>query len=294
MIKQTSTRRTFLKNLTFGAATLPLAASQPAFGAPAGTSAGKQETHYIRLGVASYSLRKFSRTEAIRMIREIGTEYVNIKSFHLPLDSTPNEIRQGRREFEQAGLSIVGGGTISMRDDSDEAIRRCFEYAALAGMPLMVIAPVPEALPRIERFVKEYDIKVAIHNHGPEDPYFPAPQDALKRIRNMDSRVGVCIDLGHTARTGTNVVESLSAAGDRLLDIHMKDLRDLRDKGSQCIVGEGNIPVADVFDRLAQMKYSGYVNLEYEIDPTDPLQGMKQSFAYMRGVLDGLGIRVTA
>ena len=242
----------------------------------------------IKLGVASYSLRKFSRKEAIRMIKVLDTPYVNIKSFHLKHESTPSELAGGVREFEQAGLRIVGGGTISLQKDEDGDVCKNFEYARRCGMPIMVIAPTPETLPRIEGFVKQFDIRVAIHNHGPEDPYFPTPQSALKLIKDMDTRVGLCIDVGHTARTGVDVVDSIAEAGDRVLDMHMKDLRSFTDKGSQCVVGEGLMPVASIFQTLKKMKYKGHVNLEYEIYPEDPLPGMKQSFAYMRGVLAGM------
>ena len=196
----------------------------------------------------------------------------------------------GRAEFEEAGLTIVGGGVITLQQDDDDDIRGYFEYARTSGMPLMVIAPTPTTLPRIERFVEEYGIQVAIHNHGPEDPYFPGPRDALPILRDMDPRVGLCVDLGHTTRTGVDIVEALAEAGDRVLDVHVKDLRDLMDRESQCIVGEGAMPIPDIFTQLVAMGYRGYVNLEYEIDAQDPLPGMKQSFAYMRGVLAGLGL----
>jgi sugar phosphate isomerase/epimerase len=160
----------------------------------------------------------------------------------------------------------------------------------VAAMPLMVIASTPTTLPRVERFVREYDIKVAIHNHGPEDQYFPGPRDALPIIHDMDPRVGLCVDLGHTTRTGVAIVEALVEAGDRVLDVHVKDLRDLMERESQCIVGEGAMPIPAIFRQLVEMDYDGHVNLEYEIDAQDPLPGMLQSFAYMRGVLHGLGI----
>ncbi|MEW5974220.1 MAG: sugar phosphate isomerase/epimerase [Acidobacteriota bacterium] len=242
----------------------------------------------LRLGVASYSLRKFSRTQAIEMIKSLRILYVNIKEFHLRYASTPEELRSGRQEFESAGLQIVGGGTIALREDSDDDIRRYFEYAKTSGMPLMVIAPTRQTLPRIERFVKEYNIQVAVHNHGPEDEHFPAPQDALREIRSMDPRVGLCIDVGHTARAGADVVKSIAEAGRRLLDMHIKDLRSFSDRDSQCVVGQGIMPVAEIFKQLIKMKYEGCVNLEYEIDADSPLPGMQQSFAYMRGVLKGL------
>ncbi len=252
--------------------------------------ASPQSGSKIKLGVASYSLRKFSRAEAIKMTQDIGTSYINIKSVHLTHDSSPKELMAGRKEIEAAGLKIVGGGTVSFREDTDNAVRANFEYAKNCGMPLMVIAPNPEILPRIEKFVKEYDIKVAIHNHGPEDKFFPAPSDVLAVIKDMDPRVGCCVDVGHTARTGVDVIKAIAEAGDRVLDMHMKDLADMMDKKSQVAVGEGKMPVAGIFKQLMQMNYQGCVNLEYEIFSENPLPGMKQSFAYMRGVLAGMAL----
>ena len=255
---------------------------------PAGNGPAAAAQGSIRLGVASYSLRQFPRDYAIQAVGELGTPYVNIKSFHQPYESSPEELVAGRRAFESAGLQIVGGGTITLQQDDDDDIRGYFEYARLSGMPLMVIAPTAQTLPRIERFVKEYDIEVAVHVHGPTDTHFPGPQDVLPVIEDMDPRVGVCVDVGHTARTGIDLVEVLDMCGDRALDIHMKDLRDLTSRASQCIVGEGKIPVPAIFRQLEKMSYAGYVNLEYEIDADDPLPGMKQSFAYMRGVIAGM------
>jgi sugar phosphate isomerase/epimerase len=274
-----ASRRRFLH----GAAAL---AGVQAIPVPAGTN--NSSAGDIKLGVASYSLRKLSRPQAIVAIKELKTPYVNIKEFHLPYKSTPEELVAGRKEFEAAGLQIVGGGTISLKEDTEEDIRRYFEYAKLCGMPLIVIAPTQQTMPRIERFVREYNIKVAVHNHGPEDQYFPAPQDALKVVKNMDPRVGLCIDVGHTARTGVDVVKSIAEAGSRLLDMHIKDLRSLSDKESQCRIGEGVMPVAGIFAQLKRMAYPGMVNLEYEIEADNPLPGMVQSLAFMRGVLAGL------
>jgi sugar phosphate isomerase/epimerase len=289
MSTEFKSRRDFLKTTAAGIASAVLAPHLSGRTAtrPATIPNSKWE---IKLGVASYSLRGLSRADAIKVIQELRTPYVNIKSFHLPYESTPEELAAGRREFEAAGLKIVGGGNNNITEDTDEHVRMFFEYGKMCGMPLLVIAPKPEILPRIEKFVKQYDIKVAIHNHGPEDKYFPAPKDALKLIKNMDLRVGLCIDVGHTARTGANVVQALAEAGDRALDMHIKDLKDLMDKDSQCIVGEGAMPIPEIFAQLQKMKYTGYVNLEYEIDKNNPLPGMKQSFAYLRGVLAGLAL----
>jgi sugar phosphate isomerase/epimerase len=243
----------------------------------------------VRLGVASYSLREFALDRALEMIRSLGTPYVNFKSAHLPYESSPQVLAALRRQIEAAGVTIVGGGTITFAIDSDDDVRRYFEYAKAAGMPLIVCTGAPSVMPRVERFAREYDIGVAIHNHGPEDKDFPSPYDALAVVKGMDRRMGLCIDVGHTARTGTYVVSAIHDAGPRLLDMHVKDLRDLAVKESQCIVGEGRMPIPEIFRALDTIGYTGYVNLEYEIDAHDPLPGMKQSFAYMRGVLAGLG-----
>ncbi len=269
---------------------VPLAGAGETAGIGPDKGTGPTSSGEIKLGVASYSLRELSRSDAIRAIQALQTPYVSVKSFHLPYESSPEELESGRQAFLDAGLKIVGGGVITLQQDDDADIRRYFEYARACGMPLMVIAPTPTTLPRIERFVQEYDIPVAIHNHGPEDAYFPGPREALPVIRNMDPRVGLCVDLGHTTRTGVDIVEALDEAGPRVLDIHIKDLEDLMDRDSQCIVGEGAMPIPAVFHQLVGMGYSGYVNLEYEIDAQDPLPGMLRSFAHMRGTLAGLGI----
>ena len=271
---------------------IPVAASIAPYVGPhraeAWTYHGTHRSEPIRLGVATYSLREFSRDEAIEMITALGARFVSVKSFHLPYDLPADELAAAADEFREAELILASSGNNNIEEDTDEHVRMFFDYARNAGIPMLVIAPHPDVLPRIERFVKDYDISVAIHNHGPEDPYYPAPSDALKLIRNMDPRVGLCVDVGHTTRTGRDVVQEIADAGDRVLDIHMKDLRDLRDKDSQCIVGEGDMPVAEIFRQLVAMKYGGSVNLEYEIDADSPLDGMQRSFAYMRGVIDGM------
>ncbi len=283
-MKTHTTRRSFL----FGSAGLAGLSIASGAAARAATPDLPAKPYDLKLGVASYSLRKFTRAQAIQMIKELGTPYVNIKEFHLPYKSAPEELRAGRKEFEDAGLIITGGGAISLQKDDDADIRFYFEYARACGMPLMVIAPTKQTMPRIEKFVKEYNIRVAIHNHGPEDKHFPSPYDALEVVHSMDPRVGLCIDVGHTMRTGADVVKSIAGAGDRLLDMHMKDLRNSRGKDSQCEVGKGVMPVVAIFQQLKKMKFTGNVALEYEINAEAPLAGMKESFAYMRGVLDGL------
>jgi sugar phosphate isomerase/epimerase len=292
MPNQDVPRRTFFKLAALGAAGVALTDCGTANAIPGeaqrGSSATKPDDVGLKLGVASYSLRNFSRAQAIQMTKALGARFINFKSVHLPYDAPPAEFAAARQEVEAAGLEIVGGGMITFETDTDDGVRKYFDYAKAAAMPVIVGTCKPAVLPRIEKFVKQYNIKLAIHNHGPGD-VFPSPYDALKAVQGMDPRMGLCIDVGHTVRTGTDVVRAVADAGPRLLDMHAKDLRDLSSAESQCIVGEGKIPIAAIFRQLQAMRYPGYVNLEYEIDANDPMPGMKQSFAYMRGVLGGLG-----
>jgi sugar phosphate isomerase/epimerase len=137
--------------------------------------------------------------------------------------------------------------------------------------------------------VKEYDIRLAIHNHGPEDKLWPSPLDILKDIQSMDPRIGCCIDVGHTVRAGTDVVEAIRRVGPRLFNMHMKDLTDFHSKESQVAVGDGKMPIRHIFEALIAIRYQGFVDLEYEVHADDPMPGVSKSFAYMRGVLAGMG-----
>ena len=251
-------------------------------------SAASDDSAGFKLGVASYSLRKFPRTQAIAMVKQLNTPYISVKEFHLPISSTPEEIARGRKEFEDAGLIVLSGGVISFPKDDDADIRKKFEYAKLAGFPMITCMPTAKTLPKVEKMVKEYDIRMALHNHGKSDKNFPTPQDALKAIDGMDPRCGLCIDVGHTAEAGADVVESIRMAGARLFDIHIKDESDLSNADAQVPVGEGRMPIPAIFRELKKANYRGGVMLEYEIDENNPMPGMAKSFAYMRGVLAGM------
>ena len=192
-------------------------------------------------------------------------------------------------DYAAAGIELHAAGTVYFAKDEDEDIRSKFEYCKRARIPVIVAGdPTPETLPRIEKFVKEYDIRVAIHNHGPEDKIWHSPLDILKAVNKMDSRIGCCIDVGHTVRAGTDVIEAIHAAGPRLFNMHMKDLTNFQEKESQVAVGDGMMPVRNIFATLIAMRYRGFVDLEYEVHGDDPMPGVISSFAYMRGVLAGM------
>jgi sugar phosphate isomerase/epimerase len=244
----------------------------------------------IKLGLASYTFRNFSRAQLIAYMKQLNVTELNAKDVkdHLPAD--PQGEAAALADYSANGIKLHAIGAVYFRKNEDEDVRAQFEYAKRAGIGVIVAGdPTPETLPRIEKFVREYDIRIAIHNHGPEDKVWPSPMNVLKAVEGMDPRMGCCIDVGHCVRAGTDVVEAVRAAGPRLFNMHMKDLTNFTDKDSQVAVGDGKLPFREIFEALIAIRYPGFVDLEYEVHADDPMPGVIASFAYMRGVLAGMG-----
>jgi sugar phosphate isomerase/epimerase len=240
----------------------------------------------LKLGVASYSLREFTLDQALDMARKLGVSYMTFKDVHLPRTDQPAATRALGAKIRAAGINIMGGGTINLPNDPAQ-IEKDFEYAKNAGFPLIFVSPDPAALDTVERLAVSYDIRVAIHNHGPEDKWWPRPQDAYAAIKSRDRRLGLCLDVGHTWRTNTDPVQACRDCQDRLYDMHVKDLKD-RTNHSDTEVGRGSIDFPALIRTLIDIRYQGQVGLEYEINPKDPLPGMIESLAYLRGIVAAL------
>jgi sugar phosphate isomerase/epimerase len=287
-MERSLSRRNFLHSSAFVAAACATSHTMPSFGQASATQAKRPSP--IRLGVASYTLRNFSRAQMIEDLKQIKVTELNVKNVKDHLPSDPTEEAKALADYTAAGIKLHAAGTIYFAKDEESDIREKFEYCKRAGISVIVAGdPTPETLPRIEKFVKEYNIRIAIHNHGPEDKLWPSPLDILKSLKGTDPRIGCCIDVGHTVRAGTDVVKAIHEVGPRLYNVHMKDLADFQNKESQVAVGEGMMPVRQIFEALIAIKYGGFVDLEYEINADTPMPGVSESFAYMRGVLAGMG-----
>ncbi|MBN2127854.1 MAG: sugar phosphate isomerase/epimerase [Sedimentisphaerales bacterium] len=284
-MKQQQNRRQFL---TVAAASVAGAGgflARPARAAAYGGSAQARKAKF-QLGLASYTLRKFDLDDTLAMTKRVGLKYIAFKDFHLALDSSPEKIRSVVRKVKDAGLKLYGGGVIYMR--SQEQVRPAFEYAKAAGMKVIIGVPAPKLLPLVDKMVKEYDIKVAIHNHGPGDETYPVPAVAYERIKDLDKRIGLCNDIGHTMRSGVDPSASIVKYADRLYDVHIKDVSAATAKGHGVEVGRGVIDIPAVLRSLVQIDYSGIVSFEYEKDADDPMPGLAESVGYVRGVLAAL------
>jgi inosose dehydratase len=237
----------------------------------------------FELALASYTCRKFDLAKTLEMARRVGFKHIALKDVHLPMDSSPEHIKEVAAQVKEAGLDLYGGGVIYMRNEAQ--VNQAFEYAKAAGMRVIIGAPAPDLLPLVDRKVKEYDIKVAIHNHGPDQKVFQVPEAIYEKIKDLDKRIGICNDIGHTTRAGVDAAASILQFGDRLIDLHMKDETATTPQGHATEVGRGVIDIPAVIRALVKINYTGMVSFEYEDQPDDPLPGLAESVGYVRGVM---------
>ncbi|MHC4557306.1 MAG: sugar phosphate isomerase/epimerase family protein [Planctomycetota bacterium] len=282
MTEKEQSRRQFLQVAGIGAAA-SLAGASSCLGRARSSAVRKTGNQQFKLGLASYTLREFKLDETLAMTKKLELKYICFKSFHLPLDSTPAQIREVVAKVKEAGLILYGGGVISMKKGNQ--VHQAFDYAKAAGMKVIIGVPAPELLPLVNEKVQQYDIKVAIHNHGPTDKLYPTPASAYERIKDLDKRIGLCNDVGHTMRAGVDPAVSTKKYADRLLDVHMKDVSEAAAKGHAVEVGRGVIAVPKFLKTLVKIKYDGIVSFEYEKDADDPMAGLAESVGYVRGVL---------
>jgi len=237
----------------------------------------------FKLGLASYTLRKFKLEDTLAMTKRLGLKYIAFKDYHLSLNSTPEQISAVVGKVKAAGLELYGGGVIYMKNE--DQVHSAFEYAGAAGMKVIIGVPNHDLLSLVNRKVQQYDIKVAIHNHGPTDKVYPTPVSAYEKIKDLDPRIGLCIDIGHTQRAGVDPSVSAEKFADRLLDVHIKDVTRASAKGITVEIGRGVIDIPKFLRTLLKIDYSGVVSFEYEKDPDDPLAGLAESVGYVRGAL---------
>ena len=244
----------------------------------------------LKVGVATYTLRELPIEEAIKGVQRVGLKYISIKNVknHIDLSHTREERKQRAKMFRDAGLIPLSVGNVSMRKGEDE-IRTGFEYARDIGVPTIVCAPSLEAIPFLDKMVKEFDIKLAIHNHGPEDAgFFPSPFDVMRAVEKYDKRIGLCIDVGHTARAGVDPADSILKCQERLYDLHMKDISALGNKNTPIEGGRGILDSKSILAAILKINYQGLVGFEYEKDGKDPVPGLAESVGYIKGLLAGM------
>ena len=242
----------------------------------------KQEVTF-KIGMAGYTFKDISVDKTIEMMKRINVKYLSIKDIQLPLTSTQEEITAVKKKFADAGITIYTGGVIYMK--TKEAVDLAFDYGKKLGVDMLVCAPNYELLPYVEQKVKETNIRVALHNHGPDNPLYPNATDIMKHIGNMDARMGICIDIGHTTRDGQDPCVDMKRYFKRIFDIHIKDETAAAKEGKTCEMGRGVIDLPKFVETLKALKYTGVCSLEFEKDSKDPLPGVAESIGYFNACI---------
>lgn len=269
------TRRQFLKVAGTGIFT---AAFSPVLPPPV-----RSKQDILTIGMAGYTFRYFTIDETIAIMKRIGITDLSLKDFHMPMNSTQEQISEVIGKFNNAGINIYTLGVVYMR--TKDAVDQAFEYARMAGVKIIVGAPEYELLPYVEQKVSSYDIKLAIHNHGPDNPLFPNATDIWNHIKDLDIRMGICLDIGHNTRDGADPVVDIKRYAKRIYDVHIKDVDKASSDGRTIEIGRGIIDIPGVVAALRKIKYSGRCSLEFEKDMKDPLAGIAESIGYFKGVM---------
>ena len=277
-----TTRRSFLKNAGGSLALAGLAPAAMAGTAPLASKPAADDL--FKLGIAGYSFVNFKLDQALEMMTKVDVHYLCIKDFHLPLNSNAEQIATFHQTLKDAGVTGYAVGPIYMK--TTQEIDNGFEYAKRVGVKLIVGVPNEDLLPYVEKKVKEYDMRYAIHIHGPDIKLWPNASSVIDAVKNMDPRMGLCFDMGHDARFGDNPIADLEKYAKRIFDIHLKNVTAASKEGKTCELGRGVIDIPAFVSMLRKIKYDGSCSLEYEKDMKDPLAGIAESVGYFRGVCE--------
>jgi sugar phosphate isomerase/epimerase len=249
-----------------------------------GPKPGAENGEKFKLGMAGYTFVKFDLDKTLETLKKTDVHYLCIKDFHLPLNSDEAQIAAFHEKLKAVGVTGYAVGPIYMKSEAE--IDRAFEYAKKVGVKLIVGVPNYELLPYVDKKVKEYGFNYAIHLHGPDIATYPDAEDVWNHVKDLDPRIGMCLDIGHDTRNGKDPVADLKKYRSRVFDIHIKDVTGATKLGYTVEIGKGIIDFPAFVKMLREVGYTGVCSLEYEKDMTDPFLGIAESIGYFRGVIN--------
>jgi sugar phosphate isomerase/epimerase len=237
----------------------------------------------FKIGMAGYTFLNFDIDKALEILQRTDVHYLCIKDFHLPLNSTDDQIATFKAKLKAKGVTGYAVGPIAMKSEAE--VDRAFEYAKRVGVKLIVGVPNYDLLLYVEKKVKEYGYNFAIHLHGPDLVIFQDAEVVWNHVKDLDPRIGMCLDIGHDTRNGKDPVADLKKYKSRVFDIHLKDITGTTKLGYSLEIGRGIINFPAFVKMLRKVGYTGVCSLEHEKDMTDPFMGIAESIGYFRGVI---------
>jgi sugar phosphate isomerase/epimerase len=234
--------------------------------------------------MAGYTFVNFDLDTTLKTLERLDIHYLCIKDFHLPFDSTDAQIKAFHEKCAAHQVTGYAVGPIYMK--SKEEVDRGFEYTKRVGVKLIVGVPNYDLLPYVNEKVQEYDFYYAIHLHGPDIKEYPDATDAWNHTKDLDRRMGMCLDIGHDLRNGCDPVVDLKQYQSRVFDMHIKDVTDSTKAGRGIEIGRGKIDFPALIKMMREVNYTGMCSLEYEKDMKDPFLGIAESIGYFKAVSD--------
>ena len=280
-------RRTFIRTSMVSAAALTLLGTNTRVYAAENikknsTLKTPQKEEPFRLGMAGWTFHKFNLQKTLETMKQLDVHYLCIKDFHLPLDSSDEQIAAFHQKLAEYSVTGYGVGPIYMKSEAE--VDRAFQYARRVGVKILVGVPNYELLDYVEQKVRQYDIRLAIHLHGPDMPMYPNALDIWNNVKDRDARMGMCLDIGHNLRYGSDSLSDLRRYHTRVFDIHLKDVTGTTKADKSVELGRGRIDFPLFVRLLRKYNYTGSVSLEYEKDMSNPFMGIAESVGYFRGV----------
>jgi sugar phosphate isomerase/epimerase len=233
------------------------------------------------VGAQSYCFRNFDTEPTLKRIRDLGLSHVEFFQKHAPLNSTPAQIQATRKLCADYGIKPIAYGVQAFSKDHDQN-RPVFDFAKALGVSYLSADPTPDSFDSLDKLVDEYKIAIAIHPHGPAGGgklhRWYSAEAIMAAVKDHHPKIGSCLDTGHLIRAAQlgkklDPAEQVRVMGARNFGMHLKDHDNA--KHTDVIYGQGPLDVAAVLGALRDVKFAGYISIEYEANPDNPSPDMK-------------------
>lgn len=257
---------------------------------PEGKGIENAEKSGLKIAIQSYTFRQISLIETIEIAENLGVKYLEVYPEHkiggqwgektFSKDLSDQKIEEIKTYANQHGVQIVGYGVYKTTEKADW--KELFSFAQKLHLSYISCEPEEDHLDLIEELAKEYNIDANIHN-SMEPSIYTNPSILLEKIKNRDSHIKVCGDVGNWKLNGLEAYESLEAVDDRLGSVHLKDLHPNEFDDTvlfDCILNVGIVDIDEVIMKLRDQKFEGYLAIQYISEKPNPTEEIKTSLLY--------------
>jgi sugar phosphate isomerase/epimerase len=248
------------------------------------------------VGVQSYSFRHFKLEQALSRTRDLGLHFVEFYNGHVPLTSTDDQIKSIRALCFKYDITPIAFGVEGFTKDNS-ANRRKFEFARKLGVRYLSADPSPDSFDSLDKLVSEFGIAIAIHPHGPQGKQLHRWYSAEvinEAVAKHHRLIGTCLDTGHLIRSAQNPfnrkldpAQQIRLMGARNFGLHLKD-HDNQNR-TDVVFGRGVLNVPEVLRALRDVKFQGYISLEYEANENNPSPDMQACLDVFKEAVRKLG-----